>query len=77
MKRGVNYKITPDMIDSVFSDPKLIKKFTHPRKDKHICEMRLAGAYFSDIAKRCRKSEYYCRQVIQRVVRLYQVFLSP
>ena len=68
--------MTQKMIDSVFADPKFRKKFSHPRKDKAICEMRLAGAYYADIAKRYGVSSFYCREVIRRVVRLYTVFMS-
>lgn len=68
-------ELTQEMIDSVFADPKLLKKFSHPRKDKHICERRLAGELWHDIAKRCRMSEYYCRQVLRKVDRLYKVFI--
>ena len=70
-------QVTQKMIDSVFSEPKFRKKFSHPLKDKHICEMRVNGAIYKDIAKRYRMSEYYCKQTVARVARIYTVFLSP
>ena len=71
------YQVTRQMVDSVFSDPKFRKKFIHLRKDKAICEMRLAGGTYADIAKRYRVSTFYCMEVIRRVARIYTVFLSP
>lgn len=68
-------QVTQQMIDTVFSDQKFRKKFTHPRKDKSICQMRSNNAGYSEIAKRYRMSKFYCRQCVERVVRLYRVFI--
>ena len=69
-------QVTQEMIESVFSNPKFRKKFIHPRKDKAICEMRLAGGLYADIAKKYGVSTFYCREVIRRAVRIYTVFMS-
>lgn len=63
-------------IDAVFADRRLRKKFTHPRVDKAICEERMAGAMWKDIAKRHRRSCFYCREVTRRVMRLYVLFVE-
>jgi hypothetical protein len=69
-------KITQEMIDAVFSDPKYRGRFTNPKKAKEVCEMRLAGAIYTDIAKRVEKSHYYCIQTVHKVERLYTVFIE-
>lgn len=69
-------QITQHMIDSVFSAPNLRRKFTNPRKDKAICEMRLSGAIYTDIGKRYRKSQSYCLRVVRKAVLLYTVFIK-
>lgn len=69
-------QITQEMIDSVFSAPNLRRKFTHPRKDKAICEMRLTGMIYTDIGKRYGKSQYYCIQIVRKVLRLYKLFVE-
>lgn len=68
--------MTQKMIDSVFADEGLRKKFTHPRMDKAICEERMRGDLWKDIAKRHRRSCFYCREVTRRVMRLYQIWLA-
>ena len=69
-------QITQEMIDAVFSDPKLKKKFTRPRKAKAVCEARLAGNIYSDISKRYGVSNFFCTQSVYKVVRLYTVFVE-
>lgn len=73
---SVKTPITREMIDSVFSDQYLCKRFTNPRKDKAICEMRLSGAIYTDIGKRYRKSQTYCLRVVRKAVLLYTVFIK-
>lgn len=68
--------MTQEMIDSVFSNKTYRKKFTHPRRDKAICEMRLGGAKYADIGKRFKASESSCMQCVRKVVRIYRVFLE-
>ena len=69
-------QITQEMIDSVFSNDELRRKFTHQRKDKAICEMRLKGELYADISKKHKMSKFYCSQCVRRVVRLYRVFIE-
>ena len=69
-------QITQQMIDSVFSDPKFCKKFPNPRKAKSMCEMRLTGASYEDIGKRFKMSETTPLVYVNRVVRLYRVFIE-
>lgn len=76
MMATVKTQITQQMIDAVFSNEKFRRKFTHPRKDKAICEMRLTGAIYTDISKRFKMSHYYCIKIVRRVVRLYRVFIE-
>ncbi len=69
-------RITQEMIDTVFSKKDLRNKFTHPRKDKAICEMRLSEMIYTDIAKRYKVSQFYVIQCVRRVARLYRVFVE-
>jgi hypothetical protein len=69
-------KNTQEMIDAVFGDPIQVKKFSHPKKDKAICEMRLTGAYWHEIAKRYKVSETYCRLCVRKVDRIYKLFIE-
>ena len=68
--------MTQRIIDSVFADERLRKKFTHPRMDKAICEERMRGDLWKDIAKRHKRSCFYCREVTRRVMRLYKIWLA-
>ena len=63
-------------IDAVFADRRLREKFSHPRMDKAICEERLAGTMWKVIARKHKKSEYYCQEVVRRAKRLYEVFIA-
>ena len=74
--RAVKVPITQEMIDVVFSDPKLCKKFPRPQIAKRVCEMRVAGVVYAEIAKRCKASNYYCMQTVDKVVRLFTVFVE-
>lgn len=68
--------MTQDAIDAVFADERYRSKFTSPRRDKAICEERMAGMMWKVIAKKHEKSEYYCREVVRRAKRLYEVFIE-
>ena len=72
----VKTQITQEMIDAVFSDTKLLKRFPRPQMAKAVCEMRVAGETYADIATRCKASNYYCMQAVDKVVRLYTVFIE-
>ena len=69
-------QITQQMIDAVFSNENCLRKFTHPKRDKAICEMRLTGTIYTDIAKRFNTSQYYCIQCVRKAERLYRVFVE-
>lgn len=68
--------ITQEMIDAVFDDPKLRKKIKNPKKAKKVCEMRLTGAFYTDIGKKHKVSQYYCVQCVRKVDRLYVLFVE-
>lgn len=68
--------MTQAAIDAVFADERYRRKFTSPRRDKAICEERLAGVMWKVIARKHKKSEYYCREVTRRAKRLYEVFIA-
>ncbi|MBP3667421.1 MAG: hypothetical protein J6K29_10295 [Clostridia bacterium] len=68
--------MTQAAIDAVFADERYRRKFTSPRRDKAICEERMAGMMWKDIARKHKKSEYYCREVTRRAKRLYEVFIA-
>lgn len=72
----VKTQITQEMIDAVFSDPKLCKKFPRPQIAKSVCDLRVAGVAYAEIAKRCKASNYYCMQTVDKVVRLFTVFVE-
>jgi hypothetical protein len=67
--------MTQAAIDAVFADERYRSKFTSPRRDKAICEERLAGEMWKVIAQKHKKSEYYCWEVVRRAQRLYEVFI--
>lgn len=69
-------QITQQMIDAVFSNANLLRKFPHPKRDKEICEMRLTAAIYTDIAKRFNVSQYHCIKCVKKVERLYRVFVE-
>lgn len=69
-------RITQQMIDAVFSNDQCRRKFTHPYKDKSICEMRLTGAIYTDVGKEYGVSQYYCIQCVRKVARLYTMFIE-
>ena len=71
-----SYSITTEAIRAVFADARLRKKFTHPQMDKAICEERERGDLWKEIAKRHRKSEQYCRDVMRRADVLYRIWLA-
>lgn len=66
--------ITQEMIDIVFGDPILRKKFTDPEKAKKICEIRLTGATYLEIGKKVKMSDTYCRRNIQKLIWIYRLF---
>ena len=68
--------MTQAAIDAVFADERYRRKFTCPQRDKAICEERMAGMMRKVIAKKHEKSEYYCREVVRRAKRLYEVFIE-
>ena len=68
--------MTQAAIAAVFADARYRRKFTSPKRDKAICEERLAGAMWKVIAKKHEKSEYYCQEVVRRAKRLYAVFIA-
>lgn len=70
------YSITTEAIQAVFADARLRKRFSHPRMDKAICEERERGDLWREIAKRHRKSEQYCRDVMRRADALYRIWLA-
>lgn len=70
------YSITMEAIQAVFEDDRLREKFTNPRMDKAICEERERGDLWREIAKRHRKSEQYCRDVMRRADVLYRIWLA-
>lgn len=70
------YSITTEAIQAVFADARFRKKFSHPRMDKAICEERERGDLWREIAKRHRKSEQYCRDVMRRADALYRIWLA-
>ena len=70
------YSITTEAIQAVFADARLRKRFSHPRMDKAICEERERGDLWREIAKRPRKSEQYCRDVMRRADALYRIWLA-
>ena len=69
-------QITQEMIDAVFSDVKLRKKFPDPEKAKAMCEMRLTGTSYIHIGKRFKMSETPPLVYVNRVVRLYTMFIE-
>lgn len=69
-------QITQKMIDAVFNDHKLRKKFPNPEKAKAMCEMRLTGTSYVDIGQRFKMSESTPFVYVNRVVRLYRVFIE-
>ena len=70
------YSITTEAIQAVFADARLRKRFSHPRMDKAICEERERGDLWREIAKRHRKSEQYCLDVMRRADALYRIWLA-
>lgn len=68
--------MTQAAIDAVFADERYRSKFTSPQRDKAICEERLAGEMWKVIAQKHERSEYYCREVVRRAQRLYEVFIA-
>lgn len=68
--------MTQAAIYAVFADERYRKRFRSPRRDKAICEERLAGWMWKDIARKHKKSECYCREVAARAKRLYRIFLE-
>lgn len=76
MKRGLRSVITHDVIDAVFSDPALVKKFNHPRKDRHICEARANGDKLSAIGKRHKTSATECGRIVRRAIMLHALYVE-
>jgi hypothetical protein len=76
MSRKTIVKLTQEMIDAVFSKPNLRDKFPNPQKAREICEMRLAGAIYTDISKNFLVSNYYCIDSVNKVKRLYTLFVE-
>jgi transposase-like protein len=74
--KNVKIQITREMVDAVFSKPQFLNKFPDAEKAREVCEMRLAGATYKEIAKRFGVSEYYGVHIVDKVVRLYMVFLA-
>lgn len=68
--------MTQAAIDAVFADEQCRSKFINPKRDKAICEERLAGTMWKVIAQKHEKSEYYCQEVVRRAKRLYEVFIA-
>ena len=66
--------ITQEMIDAVFGDPILRKKFNKPDRAKRICEIRLTGATYAEIEKECNLAGTHCREVINKLIWIYQLF---
>lgn len=74
--KNVKIQITREMVEAVFSKPYFIKKFPDAKKAREVCEMRLTGATYKEIAKRFGVSGYYVVHIVDKVVRLYLVFLK-
>ena len=76
MKRGLRSVITHDVIDAVFSQPSLVKKFSHPRKDRRICEERANGENLNAIGKRHKQSATYCGRIVRRAIMLHALYVE-
>ena len=72
MKRGINSKITTDVIDAVFGG-ELAKKFSRPTLARKVCECRARGEEFTVIGKRYGVSPTMCRNMVVRARTLYAV----
>jgi hypothetical protein len=64
---------TQEMIDVVFGDPILYKKFRNPERAKRICEIRLTGATYQEIEQEVKLAGTHCRQVINKLIWIYQL----
>lgn len=76
MKRGIRSVITHDVIDAVFNNPSLAKKFSHPRKDRRICEARANGDKLSVIGKRNKTSATECGRIVRRAILLHALYVE-
>ena len=72
MKRGINSKITPDVIEAVFGG-ELAKKFSRPTLARKVCECRADGEEFTVIGKRYGITPTMCRNMVVRARTLYAV----
>lgn len=72
MKRGVNSKITTEVIEAVFGG-ELAKKFTRPTLARKVCECRAKGEEFTVISKRYGITQTFCRNMVLRAVTLYKI----
>lgn len=76
MKRGIKSVITHEVINAVFGDPSLAKKFSHPRKDRRICEARANGDKLSAIGKRHKTSAAECGRIVRRAILLHALYVE-
>lgn len=68
--------ITKQIIDAVFSDPRLAGRFLCPKSAKAICELRLTGEPYTEIAKKTGRSAYFSRDCVYKTVFYYRVYLE-
>ena len=73
IKRGSNTIVSPDVIEFVFGESGLWKKFPRPKLAKNICQYRSDGMRFKDIGRRCRISAATAEVVVKKALWLYKL----
>ncbi len=68
--------ITQEMIDAVFGNPNLRKKFGNPDRAKRICELRLTGATYKEIEHEVKLAGGNCRLDVSKLVWVYQLYVE-
>ena len=72
----VKQEVKQEMIEAVFGNKKLRRRFTNPKRDKAICELRAQGVIYDEIAERFGVSQATCIRLARKVVLLYRVFIE-
>lgn len=67
-----NYEITKEAIEYALGEQR--KRFIYPDKVKTICEMRLSGKSYIDIADAVMLSPSRCREYVEKVCRIYACY---
>jgi hypothetical protein len=66
--------ITQEMVDAVFGDPILCKKFKNPELSKRVCELRLTGLTFKEVEKVCKLPHNIAYSHVYKLKWIYQLF---